>query len=99
MPPPRLAFTLFTKQYCGLCEHAKEALELIQLKKLSKTPFTVTEIDIEKPEHKPWLRKYMYHVPVLHLGDQMVARHRIEEGDILRILREVEGGERGDRGE
>ncbi|TPX70693.1 hypothetical protein SpCBS45565_g01580 [Spizellomyces sp. 'palustris'] len=77
---PRLSptLTLFTKQYCGLCESAKETILRVQ----QKVPFVLTEVDIEQPANKEWLRKYMFDVPVLHAGDKLVGMHRFTEREV-----------------
>ncbi|TPX54699.1 hypothetical protein PhCBS80983_g05827 [Powellomyces hirtus] len=88
MPPSsvtRPIFTLFSRQYCGLCEDVKETLLRVQ----QRTPFTLKEIDIDDPQQKQWLRKYMYEVPVVHRDDVLVGKHRVTEQQVEQWLKDA----------
>lgn len=71
--------TLFSKRYCGLCEEAKEQLLNLQ----QRIPFELREIDIEKDNK--WIR-YTFDIPVLHIGDKIVMKHKIDLHELEKIL-------------
>lgn len=56
--------TLFTRQNCGLCTKAKSVLSELW----NRRPFEFKEIDIIKPESKPWRDLYEFDVPVVSLA-------------------------------
>ncbi|KAI9088319.1 hypothetical protein DFS34DRAFT_190748 [Phlyctochytrium arcticum] len=70
--------TLLTRQYCGLCEEAKSVLIRAQ----QKTPFTLNEQDIDAPQNKSWLKLYMFDVPVVLKGTDVMGMHRIQEEEV-----------------
>lgn len=74
---------LFTKRYCGLCEEAFYQLSKIQL----SHPFTLEVVDLEKPENERW-NVYVYDVPVVHLNDKLVMKHRIDKEAFVKLLKE-----------
>lgn len=53
--------TLFTRETCGLCKQAKGVLSDVW----DKRPFEYTEVNVDKPESKPWRTLYDYDVPVV----------------------------------
>lgn len=53
--------TLFTRENCGLCTQAKSVLSDVW----DRRPFVYKEIDIVKPESKPWRDLYEFDVPVV----------------------------------
>lgn len=53
--------TLFTRETCGLCKQAKGVLSDVW----DKRPFEYTEVNVDKPESKPWLTLYDFDVPVV----------------------------------
>ncbi|KAI9202082.1 thioredoxin-like protein [Polychytrium aggregatum] len=67
--------TLYTRQYCGLCEEALEAIQRVQ----KKIDFDYVLVDIDKRENKEWLRVYMYDVPVLHVNGEPFMMHAVDE--------------------
>ena len=52
-------------------------------------PFEYKEVDIAKPEHKRWSDLYGCDIPVIHLNEKEVARHRVEERQLLQLLSEA----------
>ncbi|KAE8537761.1 hypothetical protein D1P53_005817 [Cryptococcus gattii VGV] len=87
LPLPRL--TLYTGgKECSLCEE--------QLALLRKThPFHLTYFNIRAPpqdvdprEAKKWRRLYQYDIPVLHLEDKRVQKHRIDNEELAKVLDE-----------
>ncbi|KAL2911828.1 hypothetical protein HK105_208678 [Polyrhizophydium stewartii] len=79
----RHRLVLFGRQYCGLCEHAKEVILGVR----AKVPFEFDEVDIDKAKDRQWLRKYMFDVPVVHVNGAEVFRHRVEPAELERALR------------
>ncbi|KAB5551359.1 hypothetical protein GE09DRAFT_170161 [Coniochaeta sp. 2T2.1] len=56
--------TLFTRETCGLCTQAKSVLSDVW----DARPFQFKEVDIMKPEAKPWRDMYDFDVPVIHIS-------------------------------
>ncbi|WVQ83195.1 hypothetical protein IAT38_005334 [Cryptococcus sp. DSM 104549] len=90
IPLPRL--TLFTGgKECSLCEVAKEQLSLLQ----RTTPFHLDYFNIRDPpanvdprDAKKWRRLYQYDIPVLHLEERRVQKHRIDNEKLAATLAE-----------
>jgi hypothetical protein len=53
--------TLFTRDTCGLCAQAKSVLSDVW----DTRPFQYKEVDIMKPEARPWRDMYDFDVPVV----------------------------------
>lgn len=72
--------TLYTRAGCHLCDEAKAAIAPL----LSQFGATLREVDID---HDPVLReRYTHDVPVVFVGSQFSAKHRI---DTARLRREL----------
>ncbi|WVN88203.1 uncharacterized protein L203_103404 [Cryptococcus depauperatus CBS 7841] len=90
IPLPKL--TLYTGgKECSLCEIAKEQLSILR----RTHPFDLDLFNIRKPlpgvdprEAKKWRRLYQYDIPVLHLEEQRVQKHRIDNIKLARLLEE-----------
>ncbi|KAJ3033581.1 hypothetical protein HK097_004794 [Rhizophlyctis rosea] len=80
--------TLFTRKYCGICEDAKDQILAIQ----QKIPFTFNEVDIDQPQHRQYLRKYNFDIPVIHWNDSLLMMHRIERSDLEKALLQETSG-------
>ena len=52
----------------------------------SQRSFTYSEVDISQPQHSAWLAAYTNDIPVVHLNDREVARHRLSESDLIAAL-------------
>ena len=65
---------LFTKEGCTLCDKVKDVLIGIR----EDHPHTLKQIDITDPGHEDWYSKYQWDIPVLHLGEQYWAKHRLD---------------------
>ncbi|WVR07151.1 hypothetical protein IAU60_004192 [Kwoniella sp. DSM 27419] len=100
IPLPRL--TLFTGgKECSLCEVAKHELGVLR----RTTPFELDLWDIRDPpanvdakEAKKWRRLYQYDIPVLHLGDKRIQKHRIDKSKLQEAIEEWQAsqGQAGD---
>ena len=72
--------TLYTKERCGLCEQAEDALR--RARKLIHFETKVVYI-----EDDPVLRsRYQDRVPVIVVGDEEVASAPVEEARLLAVL-------------
>ncbi|KAF9970946.1 hypothetical protein BGZ73_006186 [Actinomortierella ambigua] len=79
-----LRLTLFTKDNCGLCTNAKQALTRVQ----AKVPFNLEEVDIYAPGQEE-SQKYMFDVPVLTVKDgKVLMMHRIQEDKLVTMLQD-----------
>ncbi|KAJ3177848.1 hypothetical protein HDU85_005760 [Gaertneriomyces sp. JEL0708] len=76
---------LFTRQYCGLCEAAHETVLNVQ----KKNPFDLQLTDVDQPQNKQWLKKYMFDVPVLHVNGELFGMHRLDEDELSARLKEL----------
>ncbi len=63
--------TLFTRENCGLCTQAKSVLSDVW----DKRPFAFKEVDIIKPESKPWRDLYEFDVPVVSIPRHILPPH------------------------
>ncbi|OCF36742.1 hypothetical protein I316_01338 [Kwoniella heveanensis BCC8398] len=90
LPIPR--FTLYTGgKECSLCEVAKHELSILR----RTTPFELTLWNIRDPpenadvkEAKKWRRLYQYDIPVLHLGEKRIQKHRIDRTKLQTFIEE-----------
>jgi len=72
--------TLYTREGCHLCDSAKSSLEPI----LKEFGARLKEVDIDRD---PLLqRRYNDDVPVIFIGSQEAARHRIDPAEFRRKL-------------
>jgi glutaredoxin len=72
--------TLYTREGCHLCEEAKAAI----LPLISEFGATFREADIDDD---PKLHgRYTNDVPVIFLGPKMIAKHRLDPGQLRRLL-------------
>ncbi|RIA87753.1 thioredoxin-like protein [Glomus cerebriforme] len=79
----RIILTLFTSKSCSLCVDAKHAIKQVQ----KRVPFDFEQKDIKAPENSNWFEKYKYDIPVLHLNNQFIFKHRIEQNELEETLR------------
>ena len=78
--------TLYTRPGCHLCDDLKETL--LQVRR--RQAFELTEVDISRdPSLK---RRYGHDVPVLLIDGIEVARHRIDEVDLVGKLKRAQAG-------
>lgn len=79
------AITLYTREGCHLCEEARAQI----LPLLAEFGATLREVDIDDD---PVLHdRYTDDVPVIFLGTQMAAQHRIDAGRLRRMLEAAKG--------
>ncbi|SFD20929.1 MULTISPECIES: glutaredoxin family protein [Bacillaceae] len=75
-----IKLTLFTKENCGLCEEAKDAIRLVQ----SEYEIDVNEIDIYSDD--ALLEEYQLMIPVIQINGETVAYGKIHKIDILNAI-------------
>ena len=75
-----IKLTLFTKENCGLCEKAKDAIRLVQ----SEYEIEVNEIDIYSDD--ALLEEYQLMIPVIQMNGETVAYGKIHKIDILNAI-------------
>ena len=74
--------TLLTRPDCGLCEEF-----LLELQSLGQQ-MSLPEIALLDVDSDPVLaRKYGLDIPVLLLDGVSVCRHRLDRGELIRLLR------------
>ena len=72
--------TLYTQPGCHLCDDLKETLLLVG----RQQAFELTEVDISRDPSL--MRRYGHDIPVLLIDGVEVARHRINEADLMRRM-------------
>jgi len=84
-PAPRLI--VLTRHDCELCEIMTRELAALA-RAHSLPPLELVDVDSD-----PLLqRRHGLHVPVLLLDGTVVCRHRLDPGELLRLLRLPPGG-------
>jgi hypothetical protein len=74
--------TLVSREDCGLCDIMLGEIERLRATR-SLPPLRVVDVDSD-PE---LVRRYGLHVPVLLLDGVEVSRHRLDEAELVRLLR------------
>jgi hypothetical protein len=74
--------TLVHRHDCELCDDMLRALEALSLSR-PLPPLTVLDVDSDRE----LVRRYGLHVPVLLLDGVPVCRHRLDVGELERLLR------------
>lgn len=75
--------TMYTREGCHLCEEAKATITPL----LSKFKATLREVDID--DDPVLLERYNDNVPVIFLGAQLFAQHRVDTDLLRRRLEEI----------
>jgi Glutaredoxin-like domain (DUF836) len=74
--------TLLSRPDCGLCDEFQLALAALE-RQHPLPPLQVVDVDMD-----PKLaRRYGHDIPVLLLDDVKVCMHRLDSGELLRLLR------------
>ena len=74
--------TLIGREECGLCDDMLADLERLRASR-PLPPLRLVDVDSD-PE---LVRRHGLHVPVLLLDGIEVSRHRLDEAELLRLLR------------
>ncbi len=75
--------TFFTKPDCTLCRAALYVVKRVQ----SHIPFELNSIDISAPGNEIFLAQYKHDIPIVHLNDVEIFRHRVDERQFRKLLR------------
>ena len=81
--------TFFTKPDCPLCDAALFVICKVRL----VHRFELKQVDISSPGQERWFDLYRDHIPVVHLNDREIFRHRVDETALRRLLREAHSAE------
>jgi thiol-disulfide isomerase/thioredoxin len=77
-----IALTLYSRPGCHLCDEMKAIVERVVREE--RLPVTVEEIDIStSPELE---ERYGLEIPVLLMDGRKVAKYRVTEGELTRML-------------
>ncbi|KAL1924132.1 uncharacterized protein VTP21DRAFT_7167 [Calcarisporiella thermophila] len=81
-----ITLTLFSSKNCSLCVPVLETLRKLQ----TQIPFQLKVQDIyAKDCPRALRRKYKTEIPVVHIDQHYVLRHRIrDEGEFLQVLQD-----------
>lgn len=75
-----IPITIYSRPGCHLCDVMKGVVQQVA----TSIPLTIDEIDISgNPELE---RLYGLEIPVLFVGGKKVAKYRVSEADLRRIL-------------
>ncbi|KAL4227417.1 hypothetical protein ACF0H5_012860 [Mactra antiquata] len=77
---------LFTKDECTLCDDAVEAL------KPYMDRFVLEKVDIELPENEHWHDLYKYDIPVFHIYEEFLFKHRVDFDALEKGLEKYKDG-------
>ena len=74
--------TFFTKPDCTLCRAALYVVKRVQ----SQVHFELNSIDIASPGNEFFFAQYKHDIPVVHLNDVEIFRHRVDERQLRNLL-------------
>ena len=82
-----IVLTLYSRPGCHLCAEMKAVVQ--RAMRATTTPITIDEIDISTD---PGLEaRYGLEIPVLMVNGKKIAKYRIEEEVLMRLLRSHHG--------
>jgi glutaredoxin len=82
--------TIYSRPGCHLCEEMKASVE--RAVRASGLPTTIDEVDISRDAELE--SRYGIEIPVLIVDGQKVAKYRVSEWEVRRILTARSGGSR-----
>jgi len=74
---------------CTLCDKVKDVLYSLPQEEF---PHSLKQIDITDAEHEEWYEKYKYDIPVLHIDERYWTKHRLDQGEAKKTLKEAMQG-------
>jgi glutaredoxin len=77
-----IVLTLYSRPGCHLCDEMKTAVA--RAVRGLETPVTIDEIDISTDAELE--RRYGLEIPVLLVDGRKVAKYRVTDGELMRIL-------------
>ncbi len=78
--------TFFTKDCCPLCDAAFFVVKKLQV----RFGFQLTRVDISEPQNRQWFGLYGNDIPVVHVNGREVARHRVSERELRKMLDSIQ---------
>ncbi|SPC65806.1 uncharacterized protein UHOD_10008 [Ustilago sp. UG-2017b] len=79
---------MYTGTDCSLCDLMKQQIEIASQSMPQIQLCTYNIRDDCLAEVHVWRSKYQYDIPVLHLGDREIFRHRVSAEDLVKRLRQ-----------
>ena len=80
-PAPAARLTVISRHDCELCETMLAELAALG-RSISLPPIEIVDVDSDSQ----LLRRHGLHVPVLMLDGTVVCRHRLDAGELARLL-------------
>ena len=84
-----MRLTIFTKPGCHLCDDMKSAIYRVIAGQPDARDIAVDEVDISTD--RDLLDRYGLEIPVLLINGQKVAKYRVSEPELRRMLRSRAG--------
>jgi thiol-disulfide isomerase/thioredoxin len=89
-----IVLTIYSRSGCHLCDEMKAIVQRVA--RSAPRPITIQEIDISTdPDLEA---RYGVEIPVLLVDGRKIAKYRVTEEELTRILRDRSGGSRGSGG-
>jgi glutaredoxin len=79
--------TFFTRERCGLCHEALEALARVR----ERAPFELVVVDLDREAPPDKRAAYDHEVPVVELDGKKVMKFRVDEARLVRLLAAAAG--------
>jgi glutaredoxin len=83
-PRPLVRLTIYSKPGCHLCEDMKSLVHRVVVRESEADQICVDEIDISAD--RELLDRYGLEIPVLLIDGQKVAKYRVSEQELRRML-------------
>jgi glutaredoxin len=84
-----LRLTLYSKPGCHLCDDMKSLIHRVIAQQPDAADFSLDEIDISSD--RELLERYGLEIPVLLIDGKKVAKYRVSEVDLTRMVRSRKG--------
>jgi thiol-disulfide isomerase/thioredoxin len=79
--------TLYSRPGCHLCDEMKTVVQRVV--RANKAPIAVEEVDISSSRDLE--ARYGLEIPVLLVDGRKVAKYRVTDGELMRILASTDG--------
>lgn len=77
-----LKIRFFTRDECQLCDAAWFVVSRVA----RRFGATVERVDIDENGNEPWRKLYDHDIPVVHLDEREIFRHRVDEKALREML-------------
>ena len=84
-----MRLTIYSKPGCHLCDEMKAVVDRVITKHADHAEITVDQIDISTD--RELLDRYGLEIPVLMIDGKRVAKYRVSEQELLRIVEARKG--------